>query len=99
MKALNDQEELEKLAELAKKNVQEELDKRAELAKLAKLAQMKKTLCKLQAVLSNKTKQKAGLIQSKKNTHDPLKSKANRARLKLTEKELIKKLNELQAER
>ena len=44
MKALNDQEELEKLAELAKQNVQEEIYKRAELAKLAKLAHMKKTL-------------------------------------------------------
>jgi hypothetical protein len=74
MKALNDQEELEKLGKLAKQNVQEELDKRAKLARLAKLAQMKKTLCKLQAVLSEELKQKAGLAQNKENLHDPLKS-------------------------
>ena len=98
MKALNDQEELEKLAELAKQNVQEEIYKRAELAKLVKLAHMKKKLCKLQAVLSNKTKQKAGLIK-KSTTHDPLKSKANRARLKLMEEKLLKKQKEIQAER
>ena len=99
MKALNDQEELEKLAELAKQNVQDELNKRAELVKLAKLAQMKKKLNELQAVLSNKTKQKAGSVQNKKDTQKPIKSKANRDRLELMETELIEKLDELQAEK